>query len=95
MAAGTKICKVCGVEYPYCRTASVPGVFRWQDVACCEEHGRIYLEQIIASRSGNKEEEKEAVSTSTRRRKSKKVVVEQPKETVVESTEEATPIVEE
>lgn len=88
MATGTKICKVCGVEYPYCRTASVPGVFRWQDVACCEDHGRIYLERIIASRSGNKEEEKEAVESPTKKRKSRRVVKEQPVETSPSSEEE-------
>lgn len=52
MAAATRKCKVCGCEYEYCHTARrVAGVFRWQDVACCAEHGSIYLEQIIKSRS--------------------------------------------
>lgn len=52
MAKATKKCKVCGAEYEYCHTTRrVSGVFRWQDVACCPEHGSIYLEKIIASRS--------------------------------------------
>lgn len=56
MAAATKRCKVCGREYEYCHTVrNVAGVFRWQDVACSKEHGRIYLERIMASRSQNDE----------------------------------------
>lgn len=52
MATATKVCKVCGREYPYCRTErKVAGVFRWQDVACCIEHGSIYLERVMASRA--------------------------------------------
>lgn len=51
MVTATKICKVCGKEYPYCRTERrVAGVFRWQDVACSVEHGSIYLERVLASR---------------------------------------------
>lgn len=51
MSTATKICKVCGKEYPYCRTErKVAGVFRWQDVACCVEHGSIYLDKVLASR---------------------------------------------
>lgn len=51
MATATKICKVCGKEYEYCHTnRSVAGVFRWQDVACCPEHGSIYLARIVESR---------------------------------------------
>lgn len=53
MAAAMKKCKVCGCEYEYCHTARrISGVFRWQDVACCAEHGSIYLAKIEASRSG-------------------------------------------
>lgn len=51
MATGTKICKICGAEYPYCKTVFKPGVFRWSDVACSDEHGAEYLAKIIASRS--------------------------------------------
>lgn len=51
MAKGIKVCKICGKEYPFCKTVFKPGVFRWQDVACCEEHGSEYLARIIASRS--------------------------------------------
>lgn len=54
MAKGIRICKVCGREYEYCHTArKTPGIFRWQDVACCQDHGSIYLSRIIASRSGS------------------------------------------
>lgn len=52
MATATRKCKVCGAEYEYCRTnRSVAGVFRWQDVACCPEHGSIYFADVMALRS--------------------------------------------
>lgn len=52
MATATRKCKVCGAEYEYCHTVRrVAGVFRWQDVACSPEHGSIYLDRIMASRS--------------------------------------------
>lgn len=51
MATATKKCKVCGCEYAYCKTNRKSNVFRYQDVACCAEHGQIYLAQVIASRS--------------------------------------------
>lgn len=47
----TKVCKVCGRTYEYCRTQRmVEGVFRWQDVACCPEHGSEYLAAVKAAR---------------------------------------------
>lgn len=52
MATATKICKICGAEYPYCKTVYQPGVFRYQDVACCPEHGAEYLAQVEAARAG-------------------------------------------
>ena len=52
---GTKICKICGKEYPYCLSAvKGDGVFRWQDIACCEEHGRQYFAAVNAARNGAK-----------------------------------------
>ena len=54
MATATKICKVCGKEYPYCKTEYKPGVFRYQDVACCPEHGSIYLAEVERARNGSK-----------------------------------------
>lgn len=54
MATATKNCKVCGKEYEYCHTnRTVAGVFRWQDVACCQEHGSIYLARILESRKAS------------------------------------------
>lgn len=51
MATATKKCKVCDSQYEYCHTLkSTAGVFRWQDVACCPEHGSIYLARIKESR---------------------------------------------
>lgn len=52
MATGTKICKICGKEYECCKTVRhIDGVFRWQDVACCVEHGQEYLSRVLAARS--------------------------------------------
>lgn len=52
MATAIKKCKVCEKEYEYCHTSKrIPGVFRWQDVACCPEHGSIYFSKIEASRA--------------------------------------------
>lgn len=53
MATATRRCKVCGVEYPYCKTVVKSGVFRYQDVACCPEHGSIYLARVQASRDAD------------------------------------------
>ena len=51
MAKAFKTCKVCGAEYEYCHTLRrADGIFRWQDVACCPEHGSVYLSRIMASR---------------------------------------------
>lgn len=53
MATATKKCRVCGKEYEACRTLRrVAGVFRWQDVACSPECGRVYLSKVEASRAG-------------------------------------------
>jgi len=52
MAIGTKICRVCGKEYESCHTLrpNLNSEFRWQDVACCPEHGQEYLMRILRSR---------------------------------------------
>ena len=50
MAVGMKICKVCGKSYPACRAATTGNEYRWQDVACCPEHGAEYLARVKASR---------------------------------------------
>ena len=51
MSMGTRKCKVCGCEYPYCKTNRPVGVFRYQDVACSPEHASIYFAKIMESRS--------------------------------------------
>ena len=52
MKNSTKICKVCGKEYPYCKTELKDGeIFRWQDVACCPEHGSEYFALVAAARA--------------------------------------------
>ena len=52
MAIGIKVCKVCGKEYEQCHTLrpNLNNEFRWQDVACCPEHGAEYLRRIMISR---------------------------------------------
>lgn len=49
---GTRKCKVCGKEYPYCKTNRPVGISRWQDIACSLEHAAIYFSQIESSRTG-------------------------------------------
>lgn len=46
----TRVCKVCGIEYPYCHT-NIASQYRWQDVACCPEHATQYFAEVAASRS--------------------------------------------
>lgn len=50
MPTATKVCKVCGKVYPYCKTNRPVGLFRWQDVACSEECGAEYFKRIALSR---------------------------------------------
>ena len=52
MKKATKICKVCGAEYPYCKVWGCSDAFRWQDVGCCEEHGMEYFATVMAGRNG-------------------------------------------
>lgn len=58
MAIGVKVCKVCGKEYEACHTLrpNMNSEFRWQDVACCPEHGAEYLRRILISRGQLAEE---------------------------------------
>lgn len=56
MAKGTRICKICGKEYPYCTTVTPFDGNRWQDVACCEEHAMEYYKQVAISRGEITEE---------------------------------------
>ena len=45
-------CRVCGKEYEACPPPYMEiNPYRWQDVACCVEHGMEYFEMIEASRS--------------------------------------------
>ena len=59
MGKATKICKVCGKEYPYCSSNKFD-MFRWQDVACCQEHGSEYFAAVLAARSGEKAAKQES-----------------------------------
>ena len=53
-------CRICGKEYEACRSAKLAGVFHWQSVACCAEHGAEYLALIRASRAETTVSEKSA-----------------------------------
>ena len=55
MPKSTRICKVCGIEYPYCKTENRQDRFRFQDVACCQEHGAIYFAEVLAARNKEKQ----------------------------------------
>ena len=72
MAIGTKICRICGKEYEACHTLrkNVNNEFRWQDVACCPEHGQEYLRQILESRGQKMPEEKPVKKSGGRKKKS-------------------------
>lgn len=48
MAKGTRVCRVCGKEYEYCHSVKTwDGVNRWQDIACCPEHGAQYFAEVL------------------------------------------------
>ena len=56
-------CRICGKEYEACRsTKRTSGVFHWQSVACCAEHGAEYLALIRASRAKTEVAEESAPS---------------------------------
>lgn len=74
---GKRVCRLCGKEYEACHTvAPVDGAFRWQDVACCPEHGAEYLRLIMISRGELPAEEtaEPQAGTSGKGRKSKKAL---------------------
>ena len=70
MEKGTRICKICGVEYPYCKTNRPSEIFRWQDVACCPEHGAMYFDKILESRVEKVAENTDVVENEEPKRKS-------------------------
>lgn len=51
MQKSTRVCKVCGKPYEYCKTWNNTDKFRWQDVACSYECGVKYFKQIEESRT--------------------------------------------
>lgn len=79
MPNATKVCKICGKVYPYCRSQKkVDGVFRWQDVACCPEHGSEYLAAVLKARGVSDPEPAPAdMPAKKTRRSSRRVSVEQ------------------
>lgn len=71
MPNGTRICKVCGKEYEYCHTVRPSGVFRYQDVACCPEHGATYLREVQIARGEITEEPKKQTKKNVKFEKAK------------------------
>lgn len=68
MATAIKKCRVCGKDYPACRSARRgDGVFRWKEVACSPECGAIYLARVLEARgeAENAPETKQAESAAT------------------------------
>ena len=63
MAKATRICRVCGKEYAYCKTWVSDNKFRYQDVACSPECGAKYFAMIEASRSGGNKKPVEPKTT--------------------------------
>lgn len=51
MPKGTRVCKVCGAEYPYCRTERRAGINRWQDIACSPSCAAIYYQRVAEARA--------------------------------------------
>ena len=104
MAAGTRICKICGKEYPYCKTFNTTNAYRWQDVACCPEHAAIYFTKIAESRNEDavfgvnetangvvkkaKEVPKKASTASKKEKKAPKAASKAKQEAKEEKTEE-------
>jgi hypothetical protein len=74
MLPNTKICKICGKEYKYCKTESLKDIFRWRDVACCLEHGREYFRQVLEARSedASEFETKETSATPDQKKAAKR-----------------------
>ena len=75
MAKATRICKVCGKEYGYCKTWNSPDKFRWQDVACSRECGEQYFRQVLEARG---ELPKEETAPKQTKKRIKKVIEEAP-----------------
>ena len=82
-----KKCKICGKEYEACHTLRRDNVFKWQDVACCPEHGAQYLHDVLVARGELKEappvtDDKEVVEKTERKatRSKKKTSDESPTE---------------
>ena len=73
MTKAIKICKICGKEYEACHTFRLDeDIFRWQDVACCPEHGAEYFAKIAASRSPNTQDAQDEPKPKRSVKRSKK-----------------------
>lgn len=70
MIKKVKKCRICGKEYEGCKSAinNTDGVFRWQEVACCPEHGAEYLRRVLASRGVQQESGPETKPARSRKK---------------------------
>lgn len=56
-----KKCEICGKEYEYCHTLFVgSNAFRWQEVACSPECGKIFFDKVMAVRKADAEAQAKA-----------------------------------
>lgn len=44
------VCRICGKEYEACMKWETAEKFRWQNVACCPEHGAEYFVRVLKAR---------------------------------------------
>ena len=87
MAKATRICKVCGKEYEYCKTWLSENKFRWQDVACSPECGAKYFALIEASR---KEKPAETIAERPQKNEPVETIVERPQKNVTATPKKKT-----
>lgn len=72
-----KNCRVCGKEYDACNNGRrIDGAFNWREVACCPEHGDIYLQRVLEARGlvpkkEQTEEVKQEVKATVKKRAKK------------------------
>lgn len=68
----TRICKICGKEYPYCRTEAAGSENRWQDVGCCIEHATQYFKEVAIARGELPAEEKQKPTKAEEKKEDKR-----------------------
>ena len=67
MQKATRVCKVCGKPYEYCKTWNNTNKFRWQDVACSYECGVKYFQRVEESRMEKADEKAQEAKPSKKK----------------------------